>query len=358
MKAIRYYGLQDQRVDDIPDPRIESDEVLVEVLASSMDGTDIEHLRGTHSLPGSNVVVDGHEYAGRLVDVGSDVTRFAVGDRVTGPWGIHCGECAYCIRGLPNLCDRQLHLGIDVDGAWAEYIRLPERVPTTLPPSVSYQDGALMCCILPTVLRAIDLSPVAPDSAVAILGLGQVGLTAVMAAQLAGPTQAIGIDPIESRRRMAVRLGATHAIDPMATDPVVEVEKVTDGDGAELCLIAASSVAPAGGDSIASVAFEMVKKGGQVTFIGLTGEHTANFNRLISKEFRIVGSKAMLGVEYVDRALDLVTTGKWNLDLYREIVTHTIELEELPDAMARGRLEEAIKVIITLPGACEREIQG
>ncbi len=346
MKAIRLHGVGDQRVEDLPVPQIGDGEVLIQVIASSMDGTDLERIHGSHTISSSDVVTEGHEYAGRVVEVGRGVTQFDVGDRVTGPWGVHCRKCEYCLRGKLNLCANQLHFGIDIDGSWADYMRVPEYVLTRLPDEISFDDGALLCCIPPTVLRAIERSPIKPGDSVAVIGQGQVGLTAVMAARLAGADTLVAIDPISSRRDMAVRLGATATIDPAETDVVEEVQEITGGSGANVCLVAASSVVRTGSRSLADVAFEVVAKGGQITFVGLTGDHTANFNRLISKEFSVVGAKALLGPEYVARALSLASSGRWDLDLYREIITHKIQLENLPAAMSGDVLTGAIKVLI------------
>ena len=346
MKAIRLHGVGDQRFEDLPVPQIRDDEVLIQVITASMDGTDLERIHGSHTLSSSDVVIEGHEYAGRVVEVADAVTRFEIGDRVTGPWGVHCQKCEYCRRGQTNLCTNQLHFGIDIDGSWADYMRVPEYVLTRLPDEISFDDGAMLCCIPPTVLRAIERSPIKLGDSVAVIGLGQVGLTSLMAARLAGADGLMAIDPISSRRDLASRLGATATFNPAATDVVEEIQEATDGRGANLCLVAASSVVRTGSRSLADMAFEVVAKGGQITFVGLTGEHTANFNRLISKEFSVVGAKALLGLEYVERALSLASSGRWDLDVYRKLITHTIELENLPEAMSGDSLTGAIKVLI------------
>src|SRR3972149_2479549 len=96
MKAIRFYGVDDQRVEELSVPQIRPDEVLIKVIAASMDGTDLERIHGSHSLPSASVVVEGHEYAGQGGEGGGNTARLRVGDRVTGPWGINCNECSYC----------------------------------------------------------------------------------------------------------------------------------------------------------------------------------------------------------------------------------------------------------------------
>jgi threonine dehydrogenase-like Zn-dependent dehydrogenase len=330
-------------------PQSTGDEVLIQVLTSSMDGTDLEQIHGRHTITATRDITQGHEYAGRVVTIGESVTAFSLGDRVTGPFGVHCGSCTYCRRGQTNLCLNQTVFGFGRDGAWAEYMLAPERVLTLLPEPLSFDDGALLCCTVPTILRAMDRSPITPGDHVAVFGLGQMGLTAVMAASMENPATLIAVDPVGSRRQLASRWGATHSLDPSTEDTVTRVLDITNGVGANLCIITASSLAASGPGSVASKAFDSVARSGQVTVIGLIGDQIANFNHLISKEFHVVGSKASLGPTYVARAVAQATEGTWPMTRYREIITHRVALNDLPTAIATDRLRGAIKILITPP---------
>jgi threonine dehydrogenase-like Zn-dependent dehydrogenase len=166
---------------------------------------------------------------------------------------------------------------------------------------------------------------------------------------MASPPTLIAIDPISSRRQLASRWGATHTLDPSAEDTVTHVLDITNGVGANLCIITASSLAASGPGSVASVAFESVARSGQVTVIGLIGDQIANFNRLISKEFQVGGSKASLGPTYVARAVAQATSGTWPMTRYREIIMHRVALNDLPTAIANDHLRGAIKILVTPP---------
>jgi S-(hydroxymethyl)glutathione dehydrogenase/alcohol dehydrogenase len=227
---------------------------------------------------------------------------------------------------------------------------VPERVLARLPDEVTFEDGALLCCILPTILRGLDVSPIQRGGSVAVMGLGQVGLTAVMAARDAGAGQIVAVDPIAPRRMLAEEFGADATIDPSMSDAVGEIKELTGGEGADLVIVAASSALHSGPGSLAATAFEAVVKLGQVTFVGLTGEQKANFNRVLSKEIRVVGAKAKMGPEYVERALALVTSRKWDLETYRRLVTHRLELKEVPAALSGQGLDGAVKVLIRCGG--------
>ena len=182
MQAVRLNTDGTQMVANVAVPQATGDEVLIQVFSSSMDGTDLEQIHGRHTITATGDITQGHEYAGRVVAIGDSVTAFSSGDRVTGPFGVHCGSCTYCSRGQTNLCLNQTVFGFGRDGAWAEYLLAPERVLTLLPEPLSFDDGALLCCTVPTILRAMDRSPITPDDHVAVFGLGQMGLTAVMEA--------------------------------------------------------------------------------------------------------------------------------------------------------------------------------
>ena len=291
MQAVRLHEVRDLRLEEVPVPEIGPDDVLVQVIAASMDGTDLELFNGIHVLASKGVVAQGHEYAGRVVEVGRSVTRFRVGDRVTGPFGVNCEKCAFCRRGERGHCARQAVFGVDLGGSWADYMGVPERVLARLPDEVTFEDGALLCCILPTILRGLDVSPIQRGGSVVVMGLGQVGLTAVMAARDAGAGQVVGVDPIAPRRLLAEEFGADVTIDPSMSDAVGEIKGLTGGEGADLVIVAASSALDSGPGSLAATAFEAVVRLGQVTFVGLTGEQKANFNRVLSKEIRVVGAK-------------------------------------------------------------------
>ena len=149
MEAVRLHGVRDLRLEEVPVPEIGPDDVLVQVVAASMDGTDLELFNGRHVLSSKGAVAQGHEYAGRVVEVGPSVTRFRVGHRVTGPFGVNCEKCLFCRRGERGHCARQAVFGVDRGGSWADYMGVPERVLARLPDEVTFEDGALLCCILP-----------------------------------------------------------------------------------------------------------------------------------------------------------------------------------------------------------------
>jgi threonine dehydrogenase-like Zn-dependent dehydrogenase len=351
MKSVRLYGRLDVRLDEIPRPEIGEDDVLIEVKASSLDGTDLEILHGVHRLQGANDHrVQGHEYAGVVAAVGSAVSSFREGDRVTGPWGINCTRCVYCRQGRSNLCLFQQHFGVVADGAWADFMRAPARILVPLPESLSFEDGALVCCAFPTAMRGVDRGRIQVGDSVAIFGLGQMGLSAVMAARLAGAKPIIGVDPVASRASLARCFGASSTVDPLAEDVVAAIRAASDSQGVDHCIVTVSSVAvPAGVPSVAATTMAATRPGGQIIFIGLPGRLEADFNQMQGRELSLVGSKAMLGPDYLAKLVGFVAAGGLDLDVYRSMITHRVHLGELCEALLGGGLRDATKVII-LPG--------
>lgn len=351
MKAIRLHGVRDLRLDEIPIPQVGDDEVLIQVRASSLDGTDLEILHGVHRLKeGQHLPVQGHEYAGVVVARGATVATLREGDRVTGPWGIHCGLCAACRQGVPNLCQFQQHFGVHADGAWAEFMRVPARLLVPLPERISFEDGALLCCALPTALRGLERAQIQLGDSVVVLGLGQMGLSVVIGAHLKGAAPIIGIDPVARRAALAQRFGATHTLDSSGNHALTTIKELTAGQGADHCIVTVSSIGqPMGLPSVADTALGATRPGGRITFIGLPGRAAADLNLLQGKELTIVGSKAMLGPDYLNKILRFVAAGGLDLDLYRTMVTHNVRLSELCNLLLGDELHDAIKIIIT-PG--------
>lgn len=205
-------------------------------------------------------IILGHSAVGIVERVGVDVSRMSVGDRVVLMGTPECGVCRACVRGRPDQCaelfvnvrtppiighdPRGRGVTLNGVGAYAEKMLIPEywAMPTTsalLDPAI-----AMMGCGITTGLGAVfRTARVTPGSSVAVLGCGQLGLWMIQGARIAGATRIIAVEPIAERRETAMRLGATHAIDPSATDAVEEVLALTEGLGADFTLEAAADVA-------------------------------------------------------------------------------------------------------------------
>jgi len=218
MKALFLEAIGKLSLREVEKPVPRADELLVRVEACGICGTDRHLFLG--EFPSRPPVTIGHEFSGIVEAVGSSVTAFKAGMRVTGDPNIACGRCAECRRGRVNLCRNLQAIGIHRNGGFADYVVLPEKQAFALPLTMDPLHGAfcepLACC-----LHGVDLANIKPGSSAIVIGGGVIGLLVVQLARLAGATSVVLITRSEAKRRLAETLGATATIDP-STDDVVD----------------------------------------------------------------------------------------------------------------------------------------
>ncbi len=244
MKACVFHGPRDLTVEELPDPKPGPKEVLVKTGAASLCYSDIRVFKGEKSAtPG---VVQGHEIAGAVVEVGNDVTSVAVGDRVAICPIIACGGCYFCIRGLRNRCLDRSTLGYQVNGGLAEYVLAPQqivdlghvlRVPDSLPFDVAAMMEPFACA-----LYSLEACKVFAGGSVAIIGAGPMGLTHLMLARAMGAATIIVSDMMESRLAVARKMGADVTVNPHTDDLTAAVKDATRGIGADAVIVSVGNI--------------------------------------------------------------------------------------------------------------------
>ncbi|MBI3946849.1 MAG: NAD(P)-dependent alcohol dehydrogenase [Armatimonadetes bacterium] len=326
MRAGLLTAIREVQPGEVPDPVPGPRDALVAVRSVGVCGSDVHYyLRG---CIGSQVVKEfpfvlGHEAAGEVVSVGSEVQRVRPGDRVAIEPGIPCGACEPCVTGWYNLCRHMRYLGTPpVHGAYCEYLAVPEPFAHPLPPELSFEDGA-MVEILAIGVYAADLGEVRPGQTVAVLGGGSVGLVTLQSALAAGAGPTFVTEPLAPRRQAALRSGATAAFDPRSQDVVAAILDATGGRGVDMAFEAAGAV-----ESHQQLA-DVVRPGGIVVLIGSCADDLVP---LPLASFRRKG----LTVKFLrrfchtyPRAIELARTGKVDLRL---LVTHRYPLAALGDA--------------------------
>jgi (R,R)-butanediol dehydrogenase / meso-butanediol dehydrogenase / diacetyl reductase len=262
MKAAVYHGPGDIRIDSVPGPEgARGGELVIEVARAAICGTDSSEWAHGPLLARPPVVL-GHEFVGRVVDVGPDADGFAVGDRVVSGAGISCGHCEWCRAGRTNLCAEYRTIGLHVDGGLAEYVRSPAVVCRPVPDAVS-DDAASLAQPLAVALHAVRRSGLQAGQACAVIGVGGIGAFIVAAAVARGASPLIALDVDDARLATARSLGAHTVLNVRERSLADTILEHTGGEGAHVVIEASGT---AGGPAAALAA---VRRGGRVLLVGL-----------------------------------------------------------------------------------------
>lgn len=275
MRGIIFRGVGDVRCESVPDPRIEAGtDALVRVRLSAVCGSDLHVYHGRESGLDAGCVL-GHEMVGEILETGGDVVGLRVGDRVVSPFTTNCGACFYCRAGLTCRCEQGQLLGWVQDGkglhgAQAEVVRIPLASSTLvkIPDDVTEDRALLAADVLPTGFFCADQAGVGSGMAVAVIGLGPVGLCAVLAARERGASTILAIDPVAPRRELAARFGAQAA---HPDEAVERVRQLSEGRGADAVLEVVGSPAAS------RLAYDLVRLGGRISAVGVHTENSFAF---------------------------------------------------------------------------------
>ena len=337
MKAAVYYGPRDIRVEQVSDPQVEPNGVVIKVRACGICGSDmhIYKLGGREQIqPG---LIMGHEFSGDVVAVGANVTDIKKGDRVIATGWKPCGECYFCQKGETQLCTQIKIIGIGFPGAFAEYVSVPTAVlnMNVFPlNNMSYEVGATAEPVCVAVYAATTAEP-APEHNAVVLGAGTIGQCVAQVLKALGVGQVIVSETAKKRLDLAKAMGADIVIDPAAENAVERVAQATGMLGADIV------VECAGNPATFQQAIEMVRRGGKIMIVGVY-EQPVQFEpiSLISKNIRMIGC---LGGGF-PQALDLLRSGKVKTN---PLISHVFPLDKAKEAFeTQLRTNEAVKVLI------------
>jgi threonine 3-dehydrogenase len=325
---------------DVPVPVPGRGDVLVKVAAGGICGTDL-HIYRWDRWAQSRVRpprIIGHEFCGTVVRVGDGVSQLAAGDRVAGECHIACGWCARCRHGQPHICDRLEIVGIDRDGAFAEYVVLPATNAWRLDPAIPLEIAAIMDPLGNAVHTALatDIT----TRTVAIIGCGPIGLMAIPICRMAGAALVTASDVRPSRLALARRMGADEVIDAREHNVVERIRTLTDGQGVD-CVLEMSGHP----DGIRD-ALRAVRSGGWVGLLGLPGA-PVELDLTNSVIFKAVRVEGIFGRRLWQTWEQMTTLLRRGLDV-SPVITHRLPLEQFEDAFTRLESGEAGKVILTL----------
>ena len=310
MKALVLREYKKLVYEDAADPRVQPDEVLVEVKACGICGSDVH---GWDGSTGRRIppVVMGHEASGVIVERGAAAGEWRVGDPVTFDSTVWCGECWYCRRGEINLCDARRVLGVSCaeyrrDGAFARYVAIPHRILYRIPDGVGFERAALVEP-LSIAFHAVRLARPGVNEAAVVVGAGMIGLLIVQVLKVAGCGQVIAADVDAGKLKRALDSGADAALDPAAEGFAGQVRERTAGRGADL------SFEAVGVSAAVQTALSSVRKGGRLVLVGnVAPKVDLALQSAVTREIAMLGSCGSQG-EY-PACLDLIAGGRVKLD--------------------------------------------
>lgn len=344
MKAMLLSQYRHLEIADLPTPTPGPGELLVNVAACGICGSDVHGYDGSSGRRIPPIVM-GHEAAGRVAAVGPQVHGWSEGDRVTFDSTIFCGTCTHCCRGETNLCDRRQVLGVSCAdyrcaGAFAEYVTVPQRIVHRLPDSIPFAEAAMLEAVAVAV-HAVSLCRVSPGDQVLVLGAGMIGLLCLQAVRALGCTSVYIADVDASRLKLAKEVGARETLHATGDELISEILGRTNGAGVDLAIEAV------GIEATVRSAVHSVRKGGTVTLVGnITPEVTLPLQRTVTRQIRLQGSCASAG-EY-PQAISLLTGGAIKV---KPLITAIVPLEDGPRWFERlySREPNLMKVVLT-PG--------
>lgn len=342
-KAIFMQGTNNMVWKDISVPTIKDNEVLIKVEAVGICGSDMHYYQ--HGKIGDFIVegdfILGHEAAGTVVEVGKDVKKLKIGDRVALEPGKTCGKCEFCKGGLYNLCpDVEFFATPPYHGVFVNYVNHPEDMCFKLPDNVSSVEGALVEP-LSVGLHATGQGGVKLGDTVVIFGTGCIGLSTLLASKARGASTIIVVDMMENRLEKAKELGATYTINAREINAVERILELTEGKGANVVLETAGAMATV------KQTVEVLKIGGTIVMVGMTPKDEVEFNfmKLMSKEGEV---KTIFRYRNLyPTAINAIASGTINI---KDIVSHEFDFEKTKDAFdyVAKNPGEVVKAVIKM----------
>lgn len=305
MKCLMLEAYNELRYSDFPQPVPGPDEVLIEVRACGICGSDVHGVDGSTGRRQPPVIM-GHEAAGVIAAVGDGVSNWSPGDRVTFDSTVYCGVCWFCRAGQVNLCEDRRVLGVSCDdyrmhGAFAEFVAVPEHILYRLPDGISFEHAAMVEPVSVAV-HAVERTPIKLNDTAVVVGAGMIGLLTVQALRAAGCGAIVAVDIDTSRAEIALGLGADHALNAAEQDIPSAIQGLTEGRGADVAFEAV------GVPATVSTAIASVRKGGSVTLVGnVSPMAELPLQTVVTREITLYGSCASSG-EY-PACLDLIARG-------------------------------------------------
>ncbi|MBE9504573.1 MAG: alcohol dehydrogenase catalytic domain-containing protein [Proteobacteria bacterium] len=338
MKVGMYYNNSDVRVEEIPKPQVGPRDILIKVKASGICGSDVMEWYRIKRAP----LVLGHEVTGEIVEVGSEITKFAPGDRVFTLHHVPCEECPTCLKGHFTACQIFQKVNNFEPGGFSEYLRVTGKSIDTgtlkLPPEITYEEGTFIEP-LGTILRGLRTAGMTPGNSLAVVGAGLSGLLFIKAARALGAGKIIAADIQPSRLEAAGRFGANHVIDAKEDIPSV-IKNINEGALADIVILCTGAM-PAVNQALKSVG-----PGGTILFFAVPKPEervVVDFNSYWRNDISIKTSYGSAPLDHY-QAIEMIRSGNV---IVKDMISHSFPLQDIArgfEMAADGK--DCLKVII------------
>jgi len=285
MKAVRFIGVnQPLQMQEVPVPEIGERDILVKVKAAGVCHSDAHYCAGispVHPVP----LTLGHEVAGVVEKIGSQVTNVKIGDRVALHYNLSCGDCYHCSTGNDQFCEKVLMIGHFTNGGYAEYIAVPARNAILLPDEIPFEQGATLMCASATAFHALRKSRIKGGETVAIFGAGGLGQSAIQLAKAFGALEVFAVDINEGKLDLAKHHGAT-PVNAKQVDAVAEIKRLTHNKGVDV------AIEMIGLPQTMKQALQVAGVMARVVIVGLSNKtlEIQTYTELLGNEVELIGS--------------------------------------------------------------------
>lgn len=331
-----------------PVPVCGDDQVLIKVLATSICGTDV-HIYQWDDWAKSRIPIPqtmGHEFVGKIIEVGKFVSGFSIGETVAAETHIVCNTCEFCMSNQMHICEKTKVLGVDTDGSFAQYIAIPAQNAIKVNPNIPPE----YLCILEPLGNAVHtvFSTDVKNKTVAIVGCGPIGLMAIDVAKASKAKAVYALEVNDYRIDKATEIGADAVINPLKEDAIAAMMKLTNGKGVDVvCEMS-------GKDTAIIEAFKYIKPGGHYAILGVPSKLvTLNIaTDIVFKGITVVGITGRRMFETWNQVTQLIDSKQLHLE---KIVTHKIPFDEIAEGMELMESGNCSKVVCIMPDIAEHE---
>ena len=324
MKAAILIDDKEIRLGEVPKPNPKDDQVLIRVHWVSICGTDLHIYLGEFKPRVTYPRILGHEFSGVVESVGRHISHFKKGDRVVADPIIWCNQCPACLNGHHNACKFLKLIGVDIDGAFAEYVVVDGDKVFKVPEVLSLRDAALIE-LYSIGVHSIRKAMIEPGDRAVVLGAGRLGLSVLEVLKQTAASWVCSVDLLENRLEIAKRLGADLVINARQEDPVKKILSITDGVGVDRVIETIGTAAAIKNREMpVEQAVRIARHGGRIVVMGMGSQSTPVFwKEFVEKEIQLVGSRVTLGD--FPRALSLMVQGRFHPELF---ISNEFPLEE------------------------------